>query len=181
MRSLAESLITQAAVAAGLPEAAVMAEPDKQRGPILPKPRLEIAWLPEELTPDRRRLARLPRPAAPEEDTQCAMRWAVYRRILRGRLTLRTEDAGSLEAMSAALLLGLPARTADAAGNLVTVTASKAVRGGFASRLVDPLPERSCALHVAFEGILCRDVSRPWIKTITFNDPPVQGVPHAGS
>lgn len=171
MRILAERIITQAAVTAGVPETAVMDEPDKQRGAILPKPRLEIAWLPEELVRDRRRLARLPRPDNPAEDTHCRMRWAVYRRTLRGRLTLRTADGDSLETMSRAFLLALPKQVADTDGNLVTVKADKAVRGGFLSRIAEPLPERSCAIHVAFGGYLCRDESRPWIKAVTFDDP----------
>ncbi len=178
MRSLAESIITTAAVAAGVPEAAVMDEPDKQRSAILPKPRLEIGWLPEELTRDRRRLARLPRPTTKESDTDCVTRWVVYRLLLRGRLTLRTEDGDSLESMSRAFLLALPKQTADADGNLVTIRADKAVRGGFNSRVADPIPERSCAIHVAFGGFLCRDDSKPWIKAVTFNDPVnLKGVP----
>lgn len=181
MRSLAESIITTAAVAAGVPEANVMDEPDKQRSAILPKPRLEIGWLPEELVRDRRRLARLPRPADKAADTECRMRWVVYRRTLRGRLTLRTEDGDSLETMSRAFLLALPKQTADADGNLVTIRADKAVRGGFNSRVADPIPERSCAIHVAFGGFLCRDESKPWIKEITFNDPVTfKGIPHDG-
>lgn len=181
MRSFAESIILQAAEAAGLPAASVLAEPDKQ-SILLPKPRLEIAWLPEELVRAPRRLARLARPATPAADTDCRMRWVVYAVTLRGRLTLRTEDGDSLDALVRGVLLALPGRTADPDGNLVTVTASKTVRGGFLSRLVEPLPERSSALHVAFAGFLCRDVSQPWIKHVTFNDPiPMQGVPHAGS
>ncbi len=179
MRSLAESIITTAAVAAGVPEANVMDEPDKQRSAILPKPRLEIGWLPEELVRDRRRLARLPRPADKAADTECRMRWVVYRRTLRGRLTLRTEDGDSLETMSRAFLLALPKQVADEDNNLVTITAAKAVRGGFNTYMVEPLPERSCAIHVAFGGYLCRDESIPWIKSITFNDPvPFEGVPN---
>lgn len=178
MRSLAESIITTAAVAAGVPEAAVMDEPDKQRSAILPKPRLEIGWLPEDLVRDRRRLARLPRPATPEEDTHAVTRWVVYRRTLRGRLTLRTEDGDSLETMSRAFLLALPKSAPDADGNLVTIRADKAVRGGFNSRVAEPLPERSCAIHVSFAGWLCRDESTPWIKQVTFNDPVTfKGVP----
>jgi len=181
MRSLAESIITTAAVAAGVPEANVMAEPDKQRTAIMPKPRLEIAWLPEELTRDRRRLARLPRPAAKEEDTHCRMRWVVYRRTLRGRLTLRTEDGDSLETMSLAFLLALPKQMPDADGNLVTIKADKAALGGFLTRIAEPLPERSCAIHVAFAGYLCRDESKPWIKEVHFQDPVTfKGVPDGG-
>ncbi len=177
MRSLAQTLITQAAVAAGLPEAGVMDEPDRQRPAIMPKPRLEIGWLDETLTKASKRLARLPRPATREEDTQAVTRWVVYERKLLVRLTLRTDAAAGLDALSDALLLALPDQVADANGNLVTVKAHKAVRGGFLTRIADPIPERSCAVHVAFAGYLCRDVSAPWIKTVTFNDPiPVQGV-----
>ncbi len=179
MRTLAESIITTAAVAAGVPEANVMDEPDTPRGPILSKPRLEIGWLPEDLVRDSRRLARLPRPATPEEDTHAVTRWVVYRRTLRARLTLRTEDGDSLEIMSRACLLALPKQTADADGNRVTITATKATQGGFLSRIADPLPERSCTIHVAFAGYLCRDESHPWIKEITFNDPVTfKGVPN---
>jgi hypothetical protein len=179
MRSFAESVITQAAVAAGLPAASVMAEPDKQ-SILLPKPRLEMAWLPEELTRAPKRLARLPRSTDGTSDTHCRMRWVVYARKLAGRLTLRAEDGDSLETLTLAVLLAMPALTADPDGNAVTITAVTAARGGFLSRLVEPLPERSCSIHVTFAGWLCRDVSRPWIKTVTFNDPPVKGVPHAG-
>lgn len=177
MRKFAESIITQAAVAAGLPETAVMAELDKQRV-IQAKPRLEIAWLPEELSRAPGRLARLARPDKPAEDTHCRMRWVVYRTTLRGRLTLRTEDGDSLETMARAFLLALPKLVADEDGNRVTVTASKAERGGFLTHIAEPLPERSCAIHVSFAGFLCRDVSLPWIKDVTFSDPVIfKGVP----
>ena len=166
-------------MAAGVPEANVMAEPDKQRSAIMPKPRLEIAWLPEELSRDRRRLAQLPRPTSKDDDTHCRIRWVVYRRTLRGRLTLRTSDGDSLDTMSRALLLALPKQVADADNNLVTIRADKAVLGGFLNRIADPLPERSCAIHVAFAGTLCRDESTPWIKQVTFNDPVIlKGVPN---
>ena len=79
-------------------------------------------------------------------------------------------------------MLALPKQVADADNNRVTIAASKAVRGGFFSRLVEPLPERSCAIHVAFTGCLCRDETKPWIKDVTINDPmTIKGVPrHAG-
>lgn len=179
MRALAESIIATAAVAAGVPEANIMDEPDRQRSAILPKPRLEIAWLPEELKRDRRRLARLPRPATPDEDTHAVTRWVLYRRTLRGRLTLRTEDGDSLETMSRSFLLALPDEVADADNNSVTITATKATRGGFLSRIAEPIPERSCAIHVAFAGYLCRDVSVPWIKDLQIQDPVTfEGVPN---
>jgi len=181
MRTLAENIITTAAVTAGVPEAAIMAEPDKQRGPILVKPRLEIGWLSETLVRAPRRLARLPRPATKEADTDCRMRWVVYAVRLPVRLTLRTEDGDSLDTLAKAFLLALPKLAADADGNLVTIKASRAAYGGFLSRIAEPLPERSCAIHVAFAGFLCRDVSKPWIKTVTFNDPVTfKGVRHDG-
>ena len=178
MRSFAEDIITQAAVTAGLPEASIMAEPDKQ-SVILPKPRLEISWLPEELTRAPRRLARLARPAEGTPDNACRMRWVVYERKLPGRLTLRAEDGDSLEALTLAFLLALPGLAADPDGNAVRITATKAVRGGFLRRIAEPLPERSCAVHVTFAGSLCRDVSRPWIKDVLFPAPVIfKGVPH---
>lgn len=167
MRELAKRIITDAAVAAGIDADSVMDAPDKQTV-LLPTPRLELEYLSEDLTRSYRRIAKFVSTDNPA--THRTIRTRRYTRRLSVRATVRTDDESALETCAVRIIAALPGKTADDGGNLVTVTATKAVRGGFGHRTVEAMVKRSCALHITVEGMICSDEELPLITGVTLVD-----------
>lgn len=161
LRKFAETLIAAAGTAAGLSSAAVLPRQEGVADLLLPRPRLEIDWLPEELTPEGRKLARVT--GDPLRET---IRLARYRARLTARCVVAASDADQLEALCRAFILALPKTVADPDNNVVRIAAERAVRGGFNQRLVEIEKRLSNAVHVTFEHFLCLDQATPWILDV---------------
>jgi len=167
MKALAESIITAAAVSAGLNTDSVMAAPEKD-SLLLPKPRLELSWMPEDLTRSFKRLSKFASTENP--DTHRTVRAQTYKRTLTVRAEFKTEDDNELETFMVLFISALPHKTSDSDGNLVTVTANRAVRGGLESRLVEVFSKRSNAIYLTFSGMIFRDDELPLIREVNFAD-----------
>jgi len=169
MRQTAESVIKAAAVAAGLPEASVIDKPKKD-SLTLPKPRVELEFMPENLIRSVKKIAKFPKPGA--EMTYRTMRTRLYVRELTIRASVVTKEEDELEPLVRALLVSMPHRTSDSDNNLVTVKANQAVRSGFGHRMVKGLPKDRYAntLHIVFSGMICRDTDIPLIRNVNIKD-----------
>lgn len=167
VRSLAEQIIREAAVAAGLPAERVDRKPEKE-DKLAPSPRLEIEFLPEGLARDHDKIARFPSVTRP--GTHETIRERIYSRRLEVRAEVHAEDEEWLEAFVPAFLLALPARTADADNNLVRVEAFRATLGGFDKKRVEVFRKRMAALHIRISGMLCRDEELPLVRELNIKD-----------
>jgi len=167
MRSLAEQIIRDAAVAAGLPAERVGRKPERE-DKLAKSPRLETEFLPEGLERDFGKVARFPAPS--QEETHETIRARIYTRRLDVRAEVIAEDEEWLADFVPAFLLALPARTADADNNLVRVEAYRATLGGFNRKTVEVFRRRAAALHLRFSGMLCRDETLPLIREINIKD-----------
>jgi hypothetical protein len=172
MRSFAKQTIITAAVAAGLPEAAVMDKPDKETI-LLPAKRIQLEYLPETLA---RRFRRIKRSASIDNpDTHRTLRARLYETVLTVRADIRGDDETWLAAFAKDLLLQLPRKTANDTGDLVEIEAFKAERGGFGTRMVEAFIKRSVALHINFTGMVCADEEVPLITDVNLVDGVTRG------
>lgn len=167
MRELAFNTIKTAAVSLGMKTASIMDQPAKQNI-TLPTPRLEIEYLDETLTRSVSRIAKFNAPDKPE--THRAVRSRIYTRSLLVRAVIRTDDPDWLSSFVNSLLVTLPAKMADSENNLVEIRATKTVRGGFQTKMVEPFIKRSNALHIEFSGMITKDVSIPLITEVNVRD-----------
>ncbi|NDY73982.1 hypothetical protein DO021_19625 [Desulfobacter hydrogenophilus] len=165
MRTFAKTVITEAAVRAGLPETAVMDQPDRETL-LLPEKRLQLGYLTQLFARKPRRIARMASTENP--GTYRTLREAVYETTLTIRADVRSDDEAWLESFVGSLLMELPYKIANADNNLVRVQAVRAVRGGFASKTVEVFTKRANALHITFTGLVCRDSEVPLIKEVNF-------------
>lgn len=167
MRTLATEIITDAAVTAGLDNDRIMPAPKKESN-LLPVPRLEISWMPEALTRSFKRVAKWP--SLLHLGTHRTLRARLYKRVIAVRAEVHAEDEDWLESFVVDFITALPAKVADAAGNLVTVSAQRAVRAGFEYRMVEVFKKRSNAVHIEFAGMICRDDELPLIRQVNVKD-----------
>jgi len=167
MRSLAEQIIRDAAVAAGLPAERVDRKPERE-DKLAKSPRLEIEFLPESLARDYDKIARVPSETQP--GTHETIRARIYTRRLDVRVEIIADDEEWLEAFMPAFLLVLPARTADADNNLVRVEAFRAILGGYGRKTVEVFRRRAAALHIRITGMLCQDEEHPLVRKINVTD-----------
>jgi len=167
MRTLAETVITEAAVAAGIPVSAVMDKPDKETV-LLPSRRLQLEFLPASLRPASRMVAKFPTASHPE--THRTVRRQAYERTFLVRAEIVSDDESWLEDAVLQFLSALPRRVADGSGNLVTVEALKAELGGFGGKLVEVFTRRRTAIHIQFTGMICRDRDVELIREVNLVD-----------
>lgn len=168
MRDFAKQLITTAAVAAGLAEAAVMDKPNKENI-TLPDKRLQIEYLSEALVRKPKHIARSDGPA----DAECPcriIREQVYETELSVAAEVKSDDENWLAEFVPAFLLALPGKTSNDNGDLVRIEAFKAVRGGFGTRTVEVFTRRSNVLHLRFTGMICRDRTVALIADVNVKD-----------
>lgn len=169
MRSFAKHIITQAAVrAAGIEAAQVMDKPARENI-TLPEKRIQLEYLQETLVRKFKRVARFKSRANPE--THRTVRSRIYEATLTVRAEVKSNDEAWLESFARRFLVELPRKAADPDNNLVTIAATRAVRGGFQSRTVDVFKRRSNALYISFKGMVCKDRDVPLIRDINFKDP----------
>lgn len=166
MKALAQSIISTAAQSTGMAADSVMIAPDKQTI-LLPTPRLEISWMPETLKRSFRRLSAATYDATPEYRT---LRSRIFTREMSVRAEIRSDDDDYIESFMAAFLVALPHKTSDGDGNLVTVTAARAVRSGFETKTVEVFRKVSNAIYLTFTGMLFRDDQLPLIRDINIVD-----------
>lgn len=168
MRTLAESLIAAAAVAAGFAAEAVMDKPERENAALLPGKRVQFEFLPATLRRSPRRVAKFASVANP--DTHRTVRTRVYERAVLLRVELVSDDEAWLEAAALAFLAALPGRVADGDDNPVTIRATKAELTGFESRTVEVFKRRGCVVHMEFTGMVCRDREVPLIRDVNLVD-----------
>jgi hypothetical protein len=163
VRALAKSIITTAAAAAGMAAAGVMDVPEKQ-SILLPMPRMELDYLPEDMARHYQRLTQFAHAADPDHYRMA--RFRLYQSDLRIRACVRSDDGDWLAAFVKAFIVALPRKIADADNNLVVVSVEQAVRGGFESKIVEAFKERSSALYLRFAGMICKDVAEGLITDV---------------
>ncbi|MBF0454953.1 MAG: hypothetical protein HQL72_09105 [Magnetococcales bacterium] len=166
MRSLAKEVITDAAVIAGVAVDAVMDRPEGISSILLPTPRLELETVGEELETDGALFARLQEAGA----AVATHRFRTHRVVLRVRVVLRAIGDEAMDRLYRTFVTSLPVRVADSGGNLVTVSVEKAVRGGFATKMVEVAKERSATVYITFKGGLYRDDEVPLITDVNLVD-----------
>jgi len=167
MRALAKQIITDAAVSSGMALKSVMEKPAKQ-SIILPMPRLELEYMLEELERSYRRIAKFESAANPT--THRTVRSRIYKRELTVRATIRSDNEGWLAQFTNDFIVSLPVRTADSNNNLVTVVATRAVRGGFGYRMAEAFIKRSNAVHIVFSAMITKDEDIPLIRDVNLKD-----------
>lgn len=167
MRTFAASQIKATAVTAGLTAAKVVDKP--LRSSVTdPMPRIELEYLEETLVRKNRRVAKFNSPDDPQKFRR--VRKQHYRVQLTIRATVWSDNEDWLESFVKTFLLALPNKVADADNNLVTIAASRAVRGGFEKKTVEVFKKRSNALHINFIGMLCSDQDIPFITDVNLKD-----------
>ncbi|WP_419787218.1 hypothetical protein [Pseudodesulfovibrio sp.] len=164
MRQIATAIITAAAVAAGLPESAVMIEPEKD-GITLPKKRVEISYLAEQYTRTGRPLRK--RPTTGKEKTHRTLTRERHAIRLPVRAAIRADDEAWLKEFSSRFEAALPKRTTDEDGNAVAVSVEKAEYGGFTTKTVEVFKKRSKTYHVTFTGRTTTENEIPLITSVT--------------
>ncbi len=167
MRAFAKQTITDAAVRAGLAAAAVMDKPDRETL-LLPEQRMQLDYLPQDIT---RRFRRIHRSASEDNpDTHRTIRSRLYRSVLVVMAGIKWDRESGLDRFVLDFLLELPRKAANNDNDLVVIEAFKAVRGGFGSRMVEGFTRRSCAVHINFTGMVCRDEEIPLITDVNLVD-----------
>jgi len=166
VRQFATGIIRAAATAAGLPESAVMVEPDKD-GVTLPKKRVEISYLAEQYARTGRPVRK--RATVGKERTHRTLTREKYAVRLPVRAAIRADDETWLKDFSRRFVAALPKRATDENGNAVTVAVDKAEYGGFTRRMVEAFTKRSKTFHVTFTGMATRDSDIPLIRDVNIN------------
>jgi hypothetical protein len=166
MRTLALAVLRGAAVAAGLPEGAVLHIPAKD-GPTLPARRMEISYLPEQYQRTGRPVRK--RATVGKEQTHRTLTREKYAVRLPVRAAIRADDEAWLRAFSRAFVRALPKNVVDGEGNTVAVRVDKAEYGGFTGRLVEVFVKRSKTFHITFTGRTTRDLDIPLIRDVNIN------------
>lgn len=164
MRQFATGIIRAAATAAGLPESAVMVEPDKD-GVTLPKRRVEISYLAEQYTRTGRPVRK--RATVGKERTHRTLTREKYAVRLPVRAAIRADDETWLKDFSRRFVAALPKRTIDENGNAVTVAVDKAEYGGFTTKAVEVFKKRSKTFHITFTGMTTAENEIPLITSVT--------------
>ena len=167
MRVLAEQIISDAAVLAGMAAESVMDKPAKQTI-LLPMPRLELEYMPEGLDRSYRRIGKFASVANPT--THRTVRSRIYKQELTVRATVRSDDEAWLAQFANDFIVALPKKTSDGSNNLITVTAAKAVRGGFEYKMVEAFVKRSNTIHIVFKGMITKDEDIPLSKEVNLKD-----------
>ena len=167
MRDLATQVITELAVSIGLPKAAVFQElADEAKEKImLPARRMELQILDEALQKQGWRVGQSR--TVIDGKSVSTMRWARYRTVLSVRVVIRDSSQQWLDEFGRQFLEKIPFKVRDTAGNWTRIEATKATRKGytFASIRIEETPV--LALHIAFSGIVYKDVETGMIEKIT--------------
>lgn len=164
MRLTSKTIITAAAVAAGLPESAIMDKPDKETA-TLPKKRIELSYLQEQYRRTGRPIKKFPTQGS--EETHRTIRREVHSVRLPVRVAIHADDEGWLKTYAHAFLAALPKRALDGFGNTVSIKVDKAEYGGFVSKMVEVFKKRTKTFHISFTGMTTSDMEVPLIRDVT--------------
>jgi hypothetical protein len=134
---------------------------------LLPMPRLEIEFLEQEVVRKPRRFARL---AGIVPTTHNTHRWRTHDLDLQVRAEIRSEDEDWAESFYKDFIIALPGKTVDSDGNLVEIRPDRAVRGGYAEKMVEVFIKRSIALYIDFLGGVYNDEQVPLILDVNLVD-----------
>lgn len=167
MRAMAKQIITDAAVIAGIPADNVIDKPEDANELLLSKPRVEFETVDEFLEDSRDLIAILPgnNPA-----THQKRRYKTHNEILKVRIAIKAETKAEVEAIYKTIVTKLPAKTADADNNLVSVITERARRSGFDTKTVDVFPVFEIAVWITITGMLCNDKEVAYIRDINLKD-----------
>ncbi|OIQ51029.1 hypothetical protein BerOc1_02974 [Pseudodesulfovibrio hydrargyri] len=164
MRRIATEVITAAAVAAGLPEDAVMIEPDGD-GAALPSKRVGIAFLDEQYTRTGRPIRK--RATVGKESTHRTLTRERASVRLSARAAVHTDDEAWLSEFSRRFVAALPKRTVDENGNAVGVAVDRAEYGGFAAEADATGQALSKTFYLIFTGMITTENEIPLITSVT--------------
>jgi hypothetical protein len=167
MIAFAREIITQAAVAAGLDETAVMDKPEKETV-LLPEKRIQLDFLEQPLERKFKRIAR--RQSSDNPDTHRVIRSRLYKTNLTVRTEIKSNDEDWLETFIKQFLVELPRKAATEDNDLVVIEATRAVWSGFRQRTVEVFKKRSNTLHICFKGMICKDEEIPLIMDVNIKD-----------
>jgi hypothetical protein len=163
MRQVATDVITAAAVAAGLPEDAVMIEPEGDAA-TLPSKRVGIAYLDEQYTRTGRPIRK--RATVGKELTHRTLIREKASVHLSVRAAAHTDDEAWLKEFSHRFVTALPKRTVDENGNAVRVAVDRAEYGGFAGGADEP-QALSKTFYLVFTGMITTENEIPLITSVT--------------
>lgn len=167
MRNFLFDQIRQAAVTAGIPEEAVLLNPEDPDDMTLPSLRVDVRWETQRLAKAGGVIGKFGSLADPAKSR--TLRRKRYRVGQPVTVTLWTEDEPGFDALCEVFVKSLPRSFADAAGNRVTCTVDRAEWGGFTSALVEVLKKWSKVYHIVFAFMITEDTDTPWILDVTPN------------
>lgn len=121
MRELSARIIEAAAEAAGLPEGRVM-DRSKADNLTIPRPRIELQWLPETYTRTGRKLGHL----KGQIKGKRLLKRETYAAKLQVSANVLVDDPEWLAAFSVAFVRAFPRGVIDDSGNWITIRAEKA-------------------------------------------------------
>jgi hypothetical protein len=167
MRNFLFDLIIEAAAAAGIPEGAVVLNPEDADDITLPVPRIDVRWETQRLNKAGGVVGKFASPAEPERKR--TLRRRLYRVRQPITVTLWTNDESTFDTLCESFVRALPRQFADPSGNRVTCSVSSADWRGFTSALVEVLKKWSKVYHIEFSAMLTDDTETPWILDVTPN------------
>ena len=139
---------------------------------MLPTTRLEVQILEEALVPQGWRVAR-----TKSANGTVKTRWSRYRSIVSLRAVYRSDNQRKVEDFCRELLIALPSKIKDAAGNWIRIEGHRAERKNytFATIRIEEKPFQ--ALHINITGIIYRDVDAEFIDHVNLKTS-FNGEPH---
>jgi hypothetical protein len=174
MRNLIFETLTNAAHAAGFPQAAegkenIYEAPVTTSDGLLPKPRIEIQLMDVVAKFSDRKLSKFPSPE--KETTHRTIRTAKDLIVQPVRMAIIANDEKWLEDFAHSLHSGLPRRTADRYNNdvVIQVEAVKSSGGGTKLVKIDLNTKLVKVFHIRFSGYVTTDSETPWIKEANIN------------
>lgn len=165
MRNFLFDQIKQAAATAGIPEDAVVLNPEDADDITLPVPRIDIRWETQRLNKMSGFVGKFASLAEPERTR--TLRRKLYKVQQPVTVTLWTDNESFFDVLCESFVRALPRRFADPSGNCVTCSVTGAQWGGFTSSLVEVLKKWSKVYHIEFNAMLTEDTETPWMLEVT--------------
>lgn len=172
MQSFATEVITQAALAAGLPEGRII-DIAKKDNLTLERPRIEIQFLPEKLTRTGRKLA------VTRTKTALVRKRELYGVELTVNAHILADDRAWLEAFSVDFVAALPRGGNDSRGNWVRVRAREATFGRAPDKrvgeaVIEVFTKVNRLFVLTFTGRITRDETVDLIPSLTIKPTVIQ-------
>lgn len=172
MQTFALETITQAALAAGLPEGRII-DIVKKDNLTLERPRVEVQFLPEKLTRTGRKLA------VTRTKTALVRKREPYEVELTVNAHILADDRAWLEAFSVGFVAQLPRGGNDSRGNWVKVRAQKATFGRAPDKrvgeaVIEVFTKVNRLFVLTFTGRITRDETVDLIPSLTIKPTVIQ-------